>query len=298
MQHRPKGVTTEVQVAFKAAALGILLGLGATQAMAQPGYYYYRYGPPSLFGEGPIEGLSTREIARTVRAAGLRPIARPRRVGPNYIVSSVDRYGVVKRVVIDAEMGEIITIRAASGPIGAANRSDRPPPRSAGDGRVAVYGPDADMPAGRVPPARKRENARVPMPVPRSAIAALPKEADTESLPQAEGAAPAPSVPVSAKSEDNARASGGGTAEQHAPPAKPEPRSAAVTPAKPSLPAKRPAEATETKPAAPVRVVLPGGPGLKGEAAAGKPETTEKAEKEAAEPENSTLKIVPPQSYE
>jgi hypothetical protein len=257
--------------------------------MAQPGYYLYRYAPPSLAGEGPIEGLSTREITRTVREAGLRPIARPRRVGPNYIVSSVDRHGVVKRVVIDAEMGEIVTIRAASGPIGAADRFDRPSPRAAAAGAVAMHGPDAEMPAAaRVAPARKRETARVPvpMPVPRSAVAVLPKEPDTESLPQAGSTVPEPA-----------------------------PRSAAVTPAKPPLSGKRPAgaaaepavvkpaEAREIKPAAPVRVVLPGGPELQGEAAAGKPDAkpgakSDAAAKAAAQAEDSTLKIVPPQSYE
>jgi hypothetical protein len=301
--------------------------------MAQPGYYYY--GGEPAYDVGPMQGLSMRQITRVVRSAGLRPIAQPRRIGRNYIVSSVDRHGVVKRVVIDARMGEIVAVRAARGPIG---RGDR----------VTVMGPDADsswfsdspprprarIPGVRAPAKAAHQKKNDVASVPPAAEAAAPEKApahepDTESLPKAEGAVTPPSSgqpEQAAKPEQKpdqkpeATASLPGepvAAPSDAPkatPAKPTAtRSATVTPAKPPLPVRRPAAApqpavakpgTATKEATPVstpRVVLPGGPPTaKDETTASSSASSGKqsAEPKAADAPPASISIVPPQSYE
>jgi hypothetical protein len=307
--------------------LAIALSLGATQAMAQPGYYYYGGGygggpirPP--YDVGPIQGLSTRQITRIVRSAGLRPVAQPRRIGRNYIVSSVDRHGVVKRVVIDAMAGEIVRVREARGPI------------ARGDG-VRTIGPDAEpsddngspRTHARVPgtpPAAKADRQKKTVASAPAASEKPPHEADTESLPKAEGAvtippqaqpeqAGAPKSTASLPSEPAATATPEAPKADTAKPA--ETRSATVMPAKPPLPVRRPSAAApqsavakpdtaakekEATPASSPRVVLPGGP------PAAKDETTastsapkaDDTPKAAPSSEQPAISIVPPQSYE
>ncbi len=314
---------TEAYVAIKAAGLAIVLSLGATQAMAQPGYYYYG-GPPMRppYAVGPIQGLSTRQITRIVRSVGLRPVAQPRRIGRNYIVSSVDRHGVVKRVVIDAMAGEIVRVREARGPIARGDGvrtigPDAEPSDDNGTLRARVHAPDAH-PAAKAD-RRKKTVASAP---PAASEKAPPHEADTESLPKAEGAvtippqgqpeqtdapkstASLPSEPVAATPEA-----------PKAVPAKPaDTRSATVMPAKPPLPVRRPTAvapqpavakpdtaAKEATPASSPRVILPGGP-----SPAAKDETTastgapksEEAPKAAPSSEQPAISIVPPQSFE
>jgi hypothetical protein len=299
--------------------LAIALSLGATQAMAQPGYYYYGGPPRPPYDVGPIQGLSTRQITRIVRSAGLRPVAQPRRIGRNYIVSSVDRHGVVKRVVIDAMAGEIVRVREARGPI------------ARGDG-VRTIGPDAEPSDDNGAP---RTHARVPAThpsakadrqkktvasAPAASEKAPPHEADTESLPKAEGAVTIPpqaqpegaDTPKSTASLPSEPAAATPEAPPKAAPAKPAERSATVMPAKPPLPVRRPASvpqpavakpdtaAKEATPASSPRVILPGGP------PAAKDETTastaapkaDEASKAAPSTEQPAISIVPPQSYE
>jgi hypothetical protein len=311
---------TEACVAIKAAGLAIALSLGATQAMAQPGYYYYGGGPiRPPYDVGPIQGLSTRQITRIVRSAGLRPVAQPRRIGRNYIVSSVDRHGVVKRVIIDAMAGEIVRVREARGPI------------ARGDG-VRTIGPDAEpfddngsprthaRVPGTPPAAKADRQKKTVASAPAASEKAPPHEADTESLPKAEGAV---TIPPQAQPEaadapkSTASLPSEPAATPEAPkaiPAKPaETRSATVMPARPPLPVRRPSAAApqpvvakpdtaakKETPASSPRVVLPGGPPV------AKDETTastsapksEEAPKAAPSAEQPAISIVPPQSYE
>jgi hypothetical protein len=318
-------------VAIKAAALTIVLSLGATQAMAQPGYYY---GGEPAYDVGPMQGLSMRQITRVVRSAGLRPIAQPRRIGRNYIVSSVDRHGVVKRVVIDARMGEIVAVRAARGPIGRGER-------------VTFKGPDADTswfsespprPHARIPGVRspakadrnKDQKKNAVASVPPAAEAAAPEKApahepDTESLPKAEGTVTLPSSgqpeqaakpeqkPEATASVPSEPAAAPSDAPKAAPATPAATRSATVTPAKPPLPVRRPAAAPQpavakpddsAKAATPTsspRVVLPGGPPTaKDETTASSSASGSKqsAEPKAADAPPASISIVPAQSYE
>ena len=309
MQRGRDGGNGDFTVSLKTAALGFVLALGTTQGMAQPVYD----------DDGPISGLPLQRITGAVRAAGLMPITAPRRVGPNYIVRSVDRDGVLKRVVVDAHFGEIVRIRTVDAPVrhwrafGAYDRPPRPP--VAFDRDVAVIGPDADLPDAdprlyREPPPRsmRAPAGEAAAPAPRRSTEALasapaaapgvqgrpPHEPDTESLPQASGA-----------------------------PAKRPVRSATVMPAKPPLPVRRPAapaepaaakpdEAAKAAPPAPPaspRVVLPGGPAPSGKGettastGAAKPADPAPAEAKPAAGEDKpaakpSTEIVPAQSYE
>lgn len=310
-------------MAIKAAGLAIALSLGATQAMAQPGYYYYGGGygggpmrPP--YDVGPIQGLSTRQITRIVRSAGLRPVAQPRRIGRNYIVSSVDRHGVVKRVVIDAMAGEIVRVREARGPI--ARRDgvrtigpDAGPSDDNGSPRTHARVPGA-------PPAAKADSQKKTVAsAPPASEKPPPHEADTESLPKAEGAVTIPPQAQPDQAETPKSTASLPSEPSDAPkarPAKPaDTRSATVMPAKPPLPVRRPtaaapqpavakpgtaAKENEVTPASSPRVILPGGP------PAAKDETTASTSapksgetpKAAPSPEQPAISIVPPQSYE
>jgi len=46
-----------------------------------------------------------------VRSAGLYPVAPPVRLGANYVVRAVDRYGTAMRVLVDGYDGEILAAR-------------------------------------------------------------------------------------------------------------------------------------------------------------------------------------------
>ncbi|MGE0749986.1 MAG: hypothetical protein AB7K64_05300 [Variibacter sp.] len=309
-------------MALKAAAVAVVLGLGVTQAIAQPGYGYY--------DDGPISGIPLQRVTGVVRSAGLTPISMPRRVGGRYIVRSIDRNGAIKRVIVDAYRGDIIRIHAVdrSYPrVDAFGRLDRPPRPPLGvRGGVAVMGPDADPAWGPdAPPPRPRVHrpgVAAPKPAHKeksvaSAPAAPPSEqrpaheADTESLPKVRGAVTVPAAPpLPADAEQTASvpappASPAATPKA-APAKRPLPtRSATIMPAKPPLPVRRPAQPAEPAVAKPdeavkattasaPRVVLPGGPTANGATAA----KSEEAPKAAPSSDQSGIKIVPPQSYE
>ena len=69
---------------IKVAVVTVLLGLGATEAVAQPGWYR------------PFAEVPPYEVVRLVRARGLTPVSRPVLVGPNYVVQVTDRNGDLK----------------------------------------------------------------------------------------------------------------------------------------------------------------------------------------------------------
>jgi hypothetical protein len=81
----------------------LLLGLGtAGTAVAQAVY-------PGL----PDPALPPYEIMSIVRSTGLTPLTRPMRRGPYYVLVAVDRVGRQMRVVVDAQLGDIVNLRPA-----------------------------------------------------------------------------------------------------------------------------------------------------------------------------------------
>jgi hypothetical protein len=82
-----------------------LLGLGAAgTAGAQT-----IYASPGL----PDPALPPYEIMSIVRSTGLAPVTRPVRRGPYYVLVAVDRVGREMRVVVDAQLGDIVNLRPA-----------------------------------------------------------------------------------------------------------------------------------------------------------------------------------------
>ncbi len=57
--------------------------------------------------------LPPYEIMSIVRSTGLAPLTRPMRRGPYYVLVAVDRAGRQMRVVVDAQLGDIVNMRPA-----------------------------------------------------------------------------------------------------------------------------------------------------------------------------------------
>jgi len=106
------------------AVLG-LFGLGAAGTAAAQAVY----GGPGYAGSGlsdPV--LPPYEIMSIVRSTGLAPLTRPMRRGPYYVLVAVDRAGRQMRVVVDAQLGDIVNMRPAMA--------------------AATYGPEVGRPSG------------------------------------------------------------------------------------------------------------------------------------------------------
>ena len=80
-----------------------LLGLGA------PAEAQALYAGPGL----PDLALPPYQIMSIVRASGLAPLTRPMRRGPYYVLVAIDRVGRQMRVVVDAQLGDIVNLRPA-----------------------------------------------------------------------------------------------------------------------------------------------------------------------------------------
>jgi hypothetical protein len=167
-------------VNIKVAVITALIGFGATEAMAQPGWYQ------------PFADVPPYEVMRLVRARGLNPVSRPMLVGPNYVVHAVDRNGEMKRVVVDAEFGEVLRVVSVN----------RPPPPAAPPGFTRPPRPSYDLddddtvaglPPGPPPQAKPRTAAVTPLPRPRPALAPSPAVPKPEA---AEQPAPKPDAPA------------------------------------------------------------------------------------------------------
>jgi hypothetical protein len=106
-----------------------LLGFGAAGTAAAQTIY----GSPELSDPA----LPPYEIMSIVRSTGLTPLTRPMRRGPYYVLVAIDRVGRQMRVVVDAQLGDIVNLR---------------PALAAGS-----YGPEVGrpvaMPGGAAPPA-------------------------------------------------------------------------------------------------------------------------------------------------
>lgn len=252
---------------IRLTAVAVTLALMSHQASAQPGY-------------APGYGLiSPRHVVATVRAAGLRPVAPPVRRGRNYLVHAVDGYGMVQRVFVDAEFGDIVRVVAARRGPGYPYVDRRP-----------RYDDDDDLvirprtPFGAAPPEYSPPRPRVAIPQrlpPRGLGDDLADPDDVTAI------VPPPPPPR----------------RKAARPAAPKDttRNAAATPgdkpaaAKPSTSDRK---ATGQKTSAAPRVILPGGPTPKGEAAAAPAAQPQPAAAAPVAPAPGASDIPPAQSLE
>jgi hypothetical protein len=174
-------------VKIKVAVVTLLLGLGATEAMAQPGWYR------------PFAEVPPYEVMRMLRARGLVQVSRPARIGPNYVVQATDRNGDLKRVVVDAAYGDIVRVISL-------NRPPPPPVPPAWARPPRPLEADDDDEVGTVPPAAipapPRTAAVTPLPRPRPALTApdpvVPKP-DASEQPMSKPEVPAAEAPKEAE---------------------------------------------------------------------------------------------------
>jgi hypothetical protein len=187
--------------------------------------------------------LPPYEIMSIVRSTGLAPLTRPMRRGPYYVLVAVDRVGRQMRVVVDAQLGDIVNLRPASAAGSYGPEATRPnalpgvaaPPNT---GAAATYGPHPG--ADSTPPPRSIPNS----PNPRAATAPTPPPA-----------APPPTRMA--------------VAEPALPPPLPRPRpKLALNEAPTAVPAQAPAETPAGPPAAKPSVSAPATPSIVPPAAA------------------------------
>lgn len=175
----------------------------------------------------PDDLMPPAEIATIVRSTGLAPTARPMRRGDVYVVPAVDGYGRALRVVVDGEVGDILSIRPAALEAAAPPRVQRPayrtwlPPDPYGSAR------SHPVPPRSVPQARRIPATLAPTrpPVPRPRPSAVPQSARTATAADTPSAA-GPRAPATQAPAGGARI---------AAPATPPPTAPSVTP--PAAPA-------------------------------------------------------------
>jgi hypothetical protein len=214
----------------------LLLGFGmAGTAAAQTVYAGPGFADPAL---------PPYEIMSIVRSTGLAPLTRPMRRGPYYVLVAVDRIGRQMRVVVDAQLGDIVNLRPAL----AADSYGPEVGRPGGLPAVAAAPPDTATPYGSHP---SGDTALPPTP-PRSipnvrATANAPVNAPNPASPPTRLAVAEPALPP--------------------PPPLPRPRpKLALIEAPAPAPADAPAEPPTAKPTAPA--ALPSAaPGAAGETA-------------------------------
>lgn len=64
---------------------------------------------PLRVAQAVVGGLPPYEMIAITRSIGLRPLGRPLRQGPHYVLRALDHRGEERRVVIDARYGEVIS---------------------------------------------------------------------------------------------------------------------------------------------------------------------------------------------
>ena len=132
------------------------------------------------------EKLPASDILASMRLLGLSPITRPVRQGPYYVLHAVDSRGTRLRVVVDAELGDILSVtqlyvpRFDAGP--RIIHVPQPGERSRADDRDEAALPDDDVGQYAPPPRQRavrrpvhRSEPRVaPPPRPRRNVLSLP----------------------------------------------------------------------------------------------------------------------------
>jgi hypothetical protein len=216
------------QLAICAGLWLFAFGAGAT-AGAQP-----IYASPEL--SDPV--LPPYEIMSIVRSTGLTPLTRPMRRGPYYVLVAVDRVGRQMRVVVDAQLGDIVNLRPAvvagfygpdlGRPVampggampppdimgGAAGYGPRPgvenvpaptPPRSIPNVRPVNAAPPAAPPPSRVAVAEPALPPPPPLPRPRPKLALndTPAQTPTQAPADPPAGSPAAKPPTPASPAPN-----------------------------------------------------------------------------------------------
>jgi hypothetical protein len=203
----------------------LLLGFGTARLAAAQAIYG---------GLGVADSaLPPYEIMSIVRSTGLAPLTRPIRRGPYYVLVAVDRVGRQMRVVVDAQLGDIVNLRPAM-----AAGSYGPAVGPYGPEVARAYGPEPGRPNG--------------LP---GAAPALPDAGTAGPYgPRASGEPGAPTPPRPVPNTRALNAPGGGPAAAPAPP--PAAHAAAPPPPAP-LPTTRVAVAEPALPALPPPPPLP-----------------------------------------
>jgi hypothetical protein len=196
-----------------------LLGFGtAGTAGAQPIYPSPEFSDPAL---------PPYEIMSIVRSTGLTPLTRPMRRGPYYVLVAVDRVGRQMRVVVDAQLGDIVNLRPALAagsygpevgrPVGLPGVGALPPdsvgapagygPRPSVDNALAPTPPRSSIPNARAvnpapaaaaPPPTRMAVAEPALPPPPPLPRPRPKLAMNEAPAQTSAQAPAAQTPAAA----------------------------------------------------------------------------------------------------
>jgi hypothetical protein len=181
--------------------------------------------PPAPMADA---ALPPYEVMSIVRSTGLTPMTRPMRRGPYYVLVAVDRFGRQLRVVVDAQLGDVVNLRPAF---------------------AASYGPNGPDPGPAMPPGAGRPN-------PDNALASPPRQPAARALGDI---GPTPLPPHSMSEAHISEAHAPSVASPVAPPA----RLSVTEPASPPpLPRPRPKLAANAAPAEPTAPVAkpPGGP--------------------------------------
>jgi hypothetical protein len=174
--------------------------------------------------------LPPYEIVTIVRSTGLAPLTRPMRRGPYYVLVAVDRVGRQMRVVVDAQLGDIVNLRpalaadsygpevgrpsglpgvAAAPPDTAAAYGAHPssdtalpptPPRSIPNVRATVNAPNPAPPPTRLAVAEPALPPLPPLPRPRPKLALIEAPAPASADAPAEPPTAKPPGPAAAPS--------------------------------------------------------------------------------------------------
>jgi len=223
---------------------------------ANPGYAPPGNVAPGYMGPGPSEpALPAYEIMSIVRSTGLSPLTRPMRRGAYYVLVAVDRVGRQMRVVVDAQLGDIVNLRPAlaAGSYGSyapeAGRQVGPSGVVAAPPDIAGANPAYGPRPGSEPYAYGTRPGAAPRPGAETGLAPPPRPIPNARPAAANG--PAPSV---ATPNEPALSTRVAVAEPALPPAPPLPRprpKLALNEGPAAAPVDAPAGPPAAKPAAP-----------------------------------------------
>ncbi len=165
--------------------------LAAATSLAAAGYYQRQRAQVTE-----ADALPAYEILNTVRALGLRPTTQALRRGPYYVLHAIDPRGVELRVVVDAQLGDVVSLapvvapRATGGP--RIIHVPQPGERSQGpaddqDDEAAATDDNDDSEAAPPPrrPADKAPLRRIEAPPSRASADPLPAKPKPERKPLA-----------------------------------------------------------------------------------------------------------------
>jgi hypothetical protein len=169
-----------------------LLVLGIASAQIGAAQAQGIYASPGPFEPSAV--LPPYEIMSIVRSTGLAPVTRPMRRGAYYVLVAVDRVGRQMRVVVDAQLGDIVNMRPAmaAGPFGP-ETAPSPDTASSNAAYAARPSPDNAGPNSGSPlPPRPISSTRAVAPPPASApVSAGPTSTGAQSTsPPSTSAAP------------------------------------------------------------------------------------------------------------